>query len=138
MLELEVTETQAISNYSLIKEALERFISLGMKVSIDDFGTGYSSLAHINEIPSTSIKIDRYFVSDLEFNDNNQYMIKMILSLAKQFNFSVIAEGVENEFEAKWLQQQGCETAQGYYFSKPLSLKDLFGWLKQYEVTDNE
>ena len=65
-------------------------------------------------------------------------MIKMILSLAKQFNFSVIAEGVENEFEAKWLQQQGCETAQGYYFSKPLSLKDLFGWLEQYEVTDNE
>ena len=123
MLELEVTETQAISNYNLIKEALERFIALGMKVSIDDFGTGYSSLAHINEIPSTSIKIDRYFVSDLEFNDNNQYMIKMILSLANQFNFSVIAEGVENEFEAQWLHQQGCETAQGYYFSKPLFFK---------------
>jgi len=123
MLELEVTETQAISNYSLIKEALERFIALGMKVSIDDFGTGYSSLAHINEIPSTSIKIDRYFVSDLEFNDNNQYMIKMILSLANQFNFSVIAEGVENEFEAQWLHQQGGETAQGYYFSKPLFFK---------------
>jgi EAL domain-containing protein (putative c-di-GMP-specific phosphodiesterase class I) len=138
MLELEVTETQAISNYSLIKEALERFIDLGIKVSIDDFGTGYSSLAHINEIPSTSIKIDRYFVCDLEFNDNNQYMIKMILSLAKQFNFSVIAEGVENEFEAKWLQQQGCATAQGYYFSKPLFLKELFVWLKQYEVIKNE
>jgi len=138
MLELEVTETQAISNYSLIKEALERFIALGMKVSIDDFGTGYSSLAHINEIPSTSIKIDRYFVSDLEFNDNNQYMIKMILSLANQFNFSVIAEGVENEFEAQWLHQQGCETAQGYYFSKPLFLKDLIVWLKQFEVSKNE
>jgi EAL domain-containing protein (putative c-di-GMP-specific phosphodiesterase class I)/ActR/RegA family two-component response regulator/GGDEF domain-containing protein len=138
MLELEVTETQAISNYNLIKEALERFITLGMKVSIDDFGTGYSSLAHINEIPSTSIKIDRYFVSDLEFNDNNQYMIKMILSLANQFNFSVIAEGVENEFEAQWLHQQGCETAQGYYFSKPLFLKDLIVWLKQSEVSKNE
>ena len=138
MLELEVTETQAISNYSLIKEALERFIALGMKVSIDDFGTGYSSLAHINEIPSTSIKIDRYFVSDLEFNDNNQYMIKMILSLAKQFDFSVIAEGVENEFEAQWLQQQGCETAQGYYFAKPLFFKDLIVWLKQFEVSANE
>ena len=138
MLELEVTETQAISNYNLIKEALERFITLGMKVSIDDFGTGYSSLAHINEIPSTSIKIDRYFVSDLEFNDNNQYMIKMILSLANQFNFSVIAEGVENEFEAQWLHQQGCETAQGYYFSKPLFLKDLIVWLKQFEVSKNE
>jgi EAL domain-containing protein (putative c-di-GMP-specific phosphodiesterase class I) len=109
-----------------------------MKVSIDDFGTGYSSLAHINEIPSTSIKIDRYFVSDLEFNDNNQYMIKMILSLAKQFDFSVIAEGVENEFEAQWLQQQGCEMAQGYYFAKPLFFKDLILWLKQFEVSANE
>lgn len=131
-LEIEVTETQAISNYGLIKETLERFKALGLKVSIDDFGTGYSSLAHINEIPSTSIKIDQYFVTNLESNKNNQYMIKMILSLAEQYNFLVIAEGVENEFEASWLLEQGCETAQGYYFSKPQFMDDLLIWLNRY------
>ncbi len=129
MLELEVTETQAISNYTFIKEALSRFMALGIKVSIDDFGTGYSSLAHINEIPSNAIKIDRYFVSELEHNLNNQYMIKMIISLAKQFDFTTIAEGVENEFELQWLQKAGCEIAQGYYFSKPLFYDDLLLWL---------
>ena len=135
LLELEVTETQAISNYSLIRQALKKFIDFGMAVSIDDFGTGYSSLAHINEIPCTSIKIDQYFVTDLESNKNNQYMIKMILSLAEQYNFSVIAEGVENEFEANWLLEQGCKTAQGYYFSKPQFIDDLLVWLKQFKTT---
>lgn len=138
MLELEVTETQAINNYKEIKQALERFIDLGIKVSIDDFGTGYSSLAHINEIPANTIKIDRYFVTDLQCNQNNQYMITMILCLAKQFNFSVIAEGVENEFEAKWLNEQGCNLAQGYYFSKPLFFDDLLIWLNQFEVRMDE
>ncbi|WP_149980765.1 EAL domain-containing response regulator [Pseudoalteromonas rhizosphaerae] len=133
MLELEVTETQAISNYNFIKEALSRFMALGIKVSIDDFGTGYSSLAHINEIPSNAIKIDRYFVSNLEHNINNQYMIKMIISLAKQFDFKVIAEGVENEFEVQWLKQAGCEMAQGYFFAKPLFYDDLLIWLTQFD-----
>jgi EAL domain-containing protein (putative c-di-GMP-specific phosphodiesterase class I) len=129
LLEIEVTETQAMRNYELIKETLEKFKNLGLKVSIDDFGTGYSSLAHINEIPSTSIKIDRCFVTNLEANTNNQYMIKMILSLAKQYSFCVIAEGVENEFEARWLLEQGCQTAQGYYFLRPLFIDDLLVWL---------
>ena len=60
-------------------------------------------------------------------------MIKMIISLAKQFDFKVIAEGVENEFEVQWLKQAGCEMAQGYFFSKPLFYDDLLIWLAQFD-----
>ncbi|MBB1335909.1 MULTISPECIES: EAL domain-containing protein [unclassified Pseudoalteromonas] len=124
---------EIIGFFHALALALSRFMALGIKVSIDDFGTGYSSLAHINEIPSNAIKIDRYFVSNLEHNINNQYMIKMIISLAKQFDFKVIAEGVENEFEVQWLKQAGCEMAQGYFFAKPLFYDDLLIWLAQFD-----
>ena len=133
MLELEVTETQAISNYDLIRDSLECFMGLGIKVSIDDFGTGYSSLSHITEIPANILKIDRCFVSDIEHNKNNQYILEMILKLGKRFDFSIIVEGVETKSQCDWVKQAGCDVAQGYYFSKPLFINELILWLKQYE-----
>ncbi|MGB2740938.1 MAG: EAL domain-containing protein [Cognaticolwellia sp.] len=132
MLELEVTETQAISNYDLIRDSLERFMQLGVKVSIDDFGTGYSSLSHITEIPANILKVDRCFVSDIEHNENNQYILEMILKLGKQFNFSIIVEGIETQSQCDWVKKAGCNVAQGYYFSKPLFIDDLILWLKPY------
>lgn len=133
MLELEITETQAISNYNLIRKSLEKFMALGIKVSIDDFGTGYSSISHITEIPANILKIDRCFISDIEHNTNNQYILEMIVNLAKRFDFSIIIEGIETSEQYSWAKRLGCDVAQGYYFSKPLFVKDLISWLKQYE-----
>ena len=132
MLELEITETQAISNYDLIRESLDKFMALGIKVSIDDFGTGYSSISHITEIPANILKIDRCFLTDIERNANNQYILEMIVNLAKRFDFSIIVEGVETLEQCEWVKKIGCDVAQGYYFSKPLFFKDLTTWLKQY------
>tara|TARA_R110000737_G_scaffold136874_3_gene167745 strand:+ start:4906 stop:7131 length:2226 start_codon:yes stop_codon:yes gene_type:complete len=132
MLELEVTETQVISNYKLIRESLERFMDLGIKVSIDDFGTGYSSIAHITEIPANTLKIDRCFVSGIEDNENNQYILEMMVKLGKRFDFSIIVEGIETKEQCHWVMQAGCDIAQGFYFSKPLFIDDLILWLKPY------
>ncbi|PLT25267.1 EAL domain-containing protein [Pseudoalteromonas sp. MelDa3] len=132
MLELEITETQAISNYDLIRESLDKFMALGIKVSIDDFGTGYSSISHITEIPANTLKIDRCFINDIESNANNQYILEMIVNLAKRFNFSIIVEGIETREQCEWVKTIGCNVAQGYYFSKPLFFDDLIEWLKQY------
>ncbi|MBH0017897.1 EAL domain-containing protein [Pseudoalteromonas sp. NGC95] len=133
MLELEITETQAISNYDLIRESLEKFMALGIKVGIDDFGTGYSSISHITEITANILKIDRCFICNIEHNTDNQYILEMIVNLAKRFNFSIIIEGIETLEQCNWAKKIGCNVAQGYYFSKPLFVKDLIEWLKQYE-----
>lgn len=128
MLELEITETQAISNYGLIRESLVNFMDLGIKVSIDDFGTGYSSIAHITEIPANILKIDRCFVSDIDTNVSNQYILEMIVNLAKRFSFSIIVEGIETVEQCDWVKKIGCDVAQGYFFSKPLFLDELIEW----------
>ncbi|WP_434926276.1 EAL domain-containing protein [Shewanella sp. HL-SH2] len=132
LLELEVTESQSIADYDRIQESLQRFVILGIKISIDDFGTGYSSLAHISNITAHSIKIDRSFVSQLEVDENSEHVINMILKLGKKFNFSIVAEGIETEYQKMWLKNAGCDIAQGYLFSKPLAIQDLIEWLAAY------
>ncbi|WP_462146950.1 GGDEF/EAL domain-containing response regulator [Pseudoalteromonas gelatinilytica] len=130
LLELEVTETQAIFNYEKINACLCRFAGLGIKISIDDFGTGYSSLAHISEIPAQNIKIDRCFVSNIQDSRSNQHIIEMIMLLAEKFGFEVTAEGIETEAEYAWLVEAGCSVGQGYYYAKPMFYDDALQWLK--------
>lgn len=134
LLELEVTETQAVSDYERIQHCLQRFIALGIKISIDDFGTGYSSLAHISNITAHCIKIDRSFVNKLESDKNSQHVINMILNLGRQFNFSIVAEGIETEYQKQWLSDAGCDIAQGYLFARPMPIGDLIEWLTTYNT----
>lgn len=132
LLDLEVTETQAMSDYERIQQSLQRFVALGIRINIDDFGTGYSSLAHISNITAHCIKIDRSFVSKLETDKNSEHVINMILKLGKQFNFNIVAEGIETEYQKQWLSDAGCDIAQGYLFSKPLPINELIEWLTVY------
>lgn len=134
LLELEVTETQAISDYDKIKKSLQCFIELGIKISIDDFGTGYSSLAHIAKITAHCIKIDRTFVRDLETDENSQHVIKMILKLGKQFGFNIVAEGIETDYQRQWLKAAGCNVGQGFLFSKPMFIDDVITFLSQENI----
>lgn len=129
LLELEVTETQAISDYERIQLCLQRFVALGIKISIDDFGTGYSSLAHISNITAHCIKIDRSFVNKLETDKSSEHVINMILNLGKQFNLSIVAEGIETEYQQQWLSNAGCDVAQGYFFARPMPIDVLVEWL---------
>ena len=94
-----------------------------MSVSIDDFGTGYSSLSYISKFPITHLKIDRAFVQDL--STSNRAIVKTIISLAKNLDISVIAEGIETEEQANFLRELQCDEVQGYFYSKPLPKEQI-------------
>ncbi|HAT8146832.1 TPA: EAL domain-containing protein, partial [Legionella pneumophila] len=86
----------------------------------DDFGTGYSCLSYLKDLPIDTLKIDQIFVKDLKNNQSNQTLIKAIIAMAKTFNLSLIAEGIQNKHELVFLQKLGCHYGQGYYFSHPM------------------
>ncbi|MEC8484643.1 MAG: EAL domain-containing protein [Pseudomonadota bacterium] len=101
-----------------------------MKLSIDDFGTGMSSLAYISSLNVDTIKIDRAFVRDMDKNDSHLSIVQTALNLAKAFDCTVVAEGVENAAQAKLLDSLGCHYGQGYYYSPPIPEDKFTAMLK--------
>jgi diguanylate cyclase (GGDEF)-like protein/PAS domain S-box-containing protein len=128
-LELEITESLGMKNPELTLRILNELKSKGIRISIDDFGTGYSSLSYLKKFPIDTIKIDRSFVSDIQSDSNDAAIVVAIIALAHSLKLSVIAEGVEKTEQAEYLQEQGCETVQGFLYSPPIcadSFEKLF------------
>lgn len=116
---VEITETAIMEN---AEEAIRHLTILresGVSISLDDFGTGYSCLSWLHRLPFDQIKIDRSFVRDMLTDTHSGSVVSAILCLARGFNVSVVAEGVEDEKTATALKNMGCELAQGYYFGRP-------------------
>ena len=122
-LELEVTEsvTQTRMDLAIFKNLK----AMGIRLAIDDFGTGYSSLALLKSLPLDCLKIDRVFVQDVLFNPQTPILLGTIIGMANAMNFSLVAEGVETIDQALVMSGLGCETIQGYYFSKPLPAAEI-------------
>ncbi|MCP3763859.1 EAL domain-containing protein [Domibacillus sp. A3M-37] len=120
-LELEITESSTL-DMDIAIHKLKRLKQLGIMISIDDFGSGYSSLSHIKNLPIDILKIDKSFIDDIENDKSNAAIVSTILSLARNLDLVVIAEGVENERQYQFLQEKGCDQIQGYFISKPLSV----------------
>lgn len=133
LLDVEITETQAMDSYEKVNPILERLHNLHIHVSIDDFGTGYSSLAHISKLAADTIKIDRAFVTNLREDKANQQVVELVLNLAQLFGFSVVAEGIETEQERDALLSKGCHIGQGFLYAKPMPLPELLSWLETHE-----
>lgn len=133
LVDVEITETQAMASYEEVNPILERLHNAGVHISIDDFGTGYSSLSHISQLAADTIKIDIAFVTHLETDKASQQVVELVMSLASQFGFSVVAEGVETEVQRKELLRRGCYLAQGFLYAKPMPVDELLLWLKQYD-----
>lgn len=119
-LELEITETVAMENPEVTIDILNHLRNLGIELAIDDFGTGYSSLSHLKLLPFDRLKIDRSFVKDIETDANDAAICSATIALAHNLSLGLVAEGVETEAQLNFLKAQRCDTAQGYYFSKPL------------------
>ncbi len=130
MLEIELTETATSLHLQTISQSLNAFKEIGVKLSIDDFGTGMSSLAYISSLNVDTIKIDRAFVRDMDKNDSHLSIVQTALNLAKAFDCTVVAEGVENAAQAKLLDSLGCHYGQGYYYSPPIPEDKFTAMLK--------
>ena len=130
-LKFELTENVALDNLDfVIAKMMVLKEHLGVQISLDDFGTGYSSLSYLKRLPLNQIKIDQSFVQDMSTNSSDAVMVKAIIELAKNFDFDVIAEGVETAQQLALLRQYGCMSFQGYLFSKPVPLEEFEALLK--------
>jgi EAL domain-containing protein (putative c-di-GMP-specific phosphodiesterase class I) len=122
----ELTETIVAEDIQKVVYTIQQLKKLGIRFSLDDFGTGYSSLSYLKQLPINEIKIDRSFVSTLDQETpgesvGNHEMITTILNMAKIFKLKIVSEGVETAQQFDFLSKNGCDTYQGFYFSKPLS-----------------
>jgi EAL domain-containing protein (putative c-di-GMP-specific phosphodiesterase class I) len=131
-LELELTESLAMSNPKEFISLLTKFQKLGVKTSIDDFGTGYSSLNYLRQFPVNCLKIDQAFIKELETNSGDLSIVKAIVSLGHTLNMKVIAEGVETKQQLQQLQDNDCDEIQGYYLSRPISAENITIFVKNY------
>ncbi len=123
-LTLEVVESNLIDDNPLLLENIESIRSMNVGIAIDDFGTGYSSLAYLQTIPFDCLKIDRAFIKDLTAENGHNSIAAAILSLTRDMNVEVVAEGIETEEQAKVLAELKCEQVQGFYYGRPSPLKE--------------
>lgn len=129
-LELEITETMAMTNEQTVLHTLRELRKLGIPVSIDDFGTGYSSLKLLSLFPITKLKIDKMFME--QSHEENQMIVKSIIHLCHLLKLKVLAEGVETEEQFAFLKAEQCDQLQGYYFSKALPANEAQQLLAKY------
>lgn len=120
LLELEVTESLIMRRINEAVEIMSELKAMGVSLAIDDFGTGYSSLSQLKNLPLDILKIDRSFIEGLPHNDDDTAIAQTIIAMAKKLSLSVVAEGVETAEQMEALRHAGCDTMQGYYYSKPL------------------
>ena len=102
----------------------------GIALAIDDFGTGFSSLAYLDQLPADRIKIDRSFVTALETGQRGARIAEMVIPLGRKLGMKVLAEGIENTWQAERLKELGCDEGQGYLYAKPMPLPDVLQWVK--------
>ena len=128
-LELEITESMLMSDPDRSLVTLTRLSQLGVGLSVDDYGTGYSSLANIRRLPIDELKIDRSFVSPMLSDESDLIIVRSTINLGHDLGLTVVAEGVEDEATLHRLEGLGCDLAQGYHFSKPLSAAAFNKWI---------
>jgi len=119
-LELEITESLAMDDAETTIQTLNQLKALGVRISIDDFGTGYSSLSYLRRFPIDTLKIDKSFV-DCISDPDEAAIVATVIAMARALRLVVVAEGIERDDELRILRGQGCDRAQGYLFSRPIT-----------------
>lgn len=125
LLELEITESVIMENINETIKILSKLKKLGVSIAIDDFGTGYSSLSYLKKLPIDKLKIDREFIKDIPNNRDDIAITNAIISMSKSLSLKIIAEGPETQEHIKFLKNTKCDIAQGFYYSKPISIIEV-------------
>jgi diguanylate cyclase (GGDEF)-like protein len=129
-LELEITESVLIGDFSRALSILRRVKAMGVRIAMDDFGTGYSSLSYLQSFPFDKIKIDRAFISNVDRNPQSAAIIRAVIGLGRGLDLPVVAEGVETKEELAFLVGEACQEVQGFLIGKPLPIahyRDIVG-----------
>jgi diguanylate cyclase (GGDEF)-like protein/PAS domain S-box-containing protein len=132
-LELEVTESVVMREVESAIEKMHILDAHGIKIAIDDFGTGYSSLSYLRQFAVERLKIDQSFIHNLPDSADAEAIIRAIVAMGRSLGLRVIAEGVETEAQARFLQSIACDEGQGYLYAKPMVAKDFEAWLKAWK-----
>jgi diguanylate cyclase (GGDEF)-like protein len=132
-LDLEITESVIITHPEKAVATLVKLKQMGVSITIDDFGTGYSSLSYLARLPIQGVKIDQRFVHGIEKNRNDEAITQAIIALSHSLGLRCIAEGVETPAQFNFLRSHGCEEAQGFLISHPLSDGELRSWWRMQE-----
>lgn len=133
-IEVEITESVYLNDYSELIQVVSRLQERGFSVSIDDFGSGYSALNMLKDIPVDTIKIDKEFLQLSANTERGKKVIKNVIILCKDLKLHVTVEGVETEEQIDFLTNYGCEIAQGFYYSKPIPVKEFEEYTKAHYV----
>jgi EAL domain-containing protein (putative c-di-GMP-specific phosphodiesterase class I) len=118
-------------------DALYRLRTHGVSLSLDDFGTGYSSFSYLKRLPVQELKIDQSFVRKMTCNPDDTHIVQAMISLGRNFNIDVIAEGIETRETFEQLVDMGCHYGQGYYIARPMDHQSLLEWIATSEWTGN-
>jgi diguanylate cyclase (GGDEF)-like protein len=124
-LQLEITESMAMHDPEIVSERIESLRELGVRFAIDDFGTGYSNLATLARLPFDTVKLDRSLISGIATNFEKQSIVRITLDLAKELGFDTVVEGVEMQYELRFVADAGATMAQGFLFSPAVPISDL-------------
>ncbi len=131
-LELEVLETSALEDISLVAHAITECAALGVSFALDDFGTGFSTLTYLKRLPAQTLKIDQSFIRDMLCDPEDLAIVQGVLGLASAFKRRAIAEGAETLAHCQMLLDIGCDLAQGYGIARPMPAADVPAWLDQW------
>ena len=131
-IEIEVTETRALTDISRISDLITQCLPMQVRFSLDDFGTGFSSLVHLQRLPAQTLKIDASFVIAMLDNENDKNLVRGIIGLGNALGKQVIAEGVETVAHGNLLLDLGCHRFQGYGIARPMPEADFRQWLAAY------
>jgi diguanylate cyclase (GGDEF)-like protein len=124
-LELELTETVLLKSYDHVLPKLAALRGIQVKIALDDFGTGYSSLSYLTHLPISTLKIDKSFIDLLSTDHPQGSLVEEIIRIGRRMNLTVVAEGVETQYQLDRLTEKGCDRIQGYFFSRPLPPEEL-------------
>jgi diguanylate cyclase (GGDEF)-like protein/PAS domain S-box-containing protein len=124
-IEIEITESALMKTPDVAVKVMQQLVDAGVLISIDDFGTGYSSLSYLKSLPASFIKIDQSFIRNLLNSPEDQAVVQAVVAMSHALGKKVIAEGVETQEQLQYLTENGCDIAQGYWFSKPVPAEEL-------------